>query len=459
MNLKRIFFVVFAVVWTAVPSYAQHKGKNLAKAVDAALTRQTATQLFAKQKRIYDPVLGYIVPLPPMPPHPQGALSAFVGPLQDPDPGRHLMQVAPLKRPLTNVLNNEAFVRGDLMDPGQLTQAAYLWQLAHPWQELEKYPYLLHKIQDTLNYFKEYFAPYQVEYLPNLQLLKRMLSPGFKALSFAKLLELNPVYPKHITLNEVGFPVKTPQADLADRLDLYLMLSNPREMSAFVNVGEIPGWMHITSYRPFVLTREERAAANQLLARRLDSDKLPANATARDLIEQAYNRLETHAVKYSQVNANTSLDFKAYPNYPNTHLYRSIDGAVIGQWPVIWIQNGRHVLQNPDTVHLIVLNAMMGGVDWHNYQEVSRVLEAFDELCAHVPPTEENIAHLQLLQQNLRIVFGPLIEQYGKQNSKNYTSSKDWHEGNIRYRTWDLLVRRDVRHLVGRNLKYSTGKQ
>lgn len=450
MNVKRILIVVLSVLWAAIPACSQNKGKTV-QALNAALTRKITPEIFAKQKKIYDPVLGYIVPVAPMPPHPQGALTAFTGRLVDPDPGRYLMQVAPLKRPLSDVLHNDAFVRGDFMTPGEVTQAAYLWQLAHPWQNIEKYPYLFQKATDTLAYFEDNFSLYNVEDLPNLQLLKRMLTPGFKAFNFAKLLELTPVYPKHITLNEVGFPVKTEQADVADLLDNYLMLSNPREMSVFVNVAWLPGAE--LSYRPFVLTKEERVAANQLLMRRLDSDRLPTTATARDLIEQAYNRLETHTIKYNQITDQTPVTFQVYPSYLDTYLYRSIKGTVIGQWPVIWIQNGRHVLQNPDVVHLIVLNAVMGGVDPYDYQEVSRVLEAFSELCAHVPSSEENMAHLQLLQRNLRLVFNPLIEQYFKQETKKYTSSKQWHEGNICYRTWDLLVRQNVRNLVGKNLK------
>lgn len=451
LSFRKSVVLLLVFVCAGGAAYGQ-KTKNFLQAADAALTRKTSAELFSKQSRIYDPVLGYIAPLPPMPPHPQGALTVFASARQNAEPGRHLMQVAPLKSPLSEVLHNKAFVRGDFMDPGQLTQAAYLWQLAHPWQSLEKYPYLWQKMQDTYARMMQ-FPLYQMEYLPNLQLLKRLLTVGFKPFSFAKLLELNPVYPKHVTLNQDGFPLKTPQADLADMLDNYLMLSNPREMSAFVNVEPLPGLEQTLSYRPFVLTQEERTAANELLSRRLDSEKLPANATARDLIEQAYNRLETHAIKYTQVTEQTPADFKVYPHYKNTHLYRSINGTVIGQWPVVWVRNGVHTLQNPDTVHLIVLNAVMGGVDPQNYQEVSRTLEAFRELCIHVQPTQENIAHLRILQQNLRVVFAPLIEQHFTRDIKHYTSSDQWHASNICYRTWDSLVKQDVRNLIGKNVK------
>ncbi len=442
----RKIVVMLLISCVAMPVLGQ-KSKSFLKAADAALNRKIAADFFAKQKTIYDPVFGYMVPVPPMPPHPAGALTAFTGHTQNIYPGNHLMQVAPLKRPLTGTLPQATFVRGDLMTPGQLAQAAYLWQLAHPWQSLEKYPYLWQKANDAVASFTEKASPYEVEYLPNLKLLKRMLDPGFKALSFAKLVELTPVYPTHITLDEEGFPVPTPQADLADMLDTYLMLSNPREMSAFVNAGEIP------HYRPFVLTREERTAANQLLARRLDSDKLPANATARDLIAQTYNRLETHTLKYTQVDAKTPLDFKVYPHYKNTRLYRAIQGIVIGQWPVVWIQDGHHVLQNRDAVHLIVLDAVMGGVDWHNYNDVSRVMESFRELCTNTTPTPQHIAHLELLQKNLYLVFRPLLLEYIDISKNPYGLHPEEtplrHIGSV---VWDMLVKQNIRSITGKHL-------
>ena len=451
MFIKKSFIILLLSVCAVLPAHSQ-KNKALLKGVDAMVNRQAAADLFARQKTIYDAALGYIVPVAPMPPHPQGALTAFTGLLPK---GAHfeqqLIQVAPLRSPLQDVHQAREFVRGMNMTAGELTQAAYLWQLAHSWQSLEKYSYLYKQVQETVSSLQKQFSADYVKADPNLQFLERMLNPGFKSFTYAKLLELTPVYPKHITLDEQLFPVKTPQADTADLLDVYLMLSNPREMGAFANVSQGPAQGKI--YRPFVLTQEESQAANALLSRRLDAEKLPISPTPRDLIEQAYNRLETHTLPYSRVNSQTPATFQAYPDYKNTSLYRSIKGTIIGQWPVIWVQNGRHILQNPQEVHLIVLDAVMGGVDIHNYQEVNRVLESFRELCAVTTPTEEHIAHLQVLQNNLRIVFNPLIQNYLQLSKQTYGLTPNWALRHISYAVWDTVVSQDVRNLAGKGLE------
>ena len=445
--MHKIIFVCLTALCLTLPAFAQ-KNKVLPAAADAVLARQSAKELY-RPKDWYHAVFGYMRPLPALPPHPKGALSAFSFPGNNIDLDKQLFQVAPLKSPLQDVLSAREFVRGEDMTVGQLSQAAYLWRLAHPFSNLIDHTYLFKKSLRAYHVVEKAAASHtlnQVLYLPNVQFLNRLSTVGVISFSYSRLLERVRVYPKHIELNEDGFPQLTSKARLADMLDNYLILSNPREMREFVNAGSF-------LYTPFVLTKEERKAANELLARRQDSEKLPGNITPRDLIALAYNRLETHAVKYTQIDQADPRTFKAYPNYTNTHLYHSIQGIIVGQWPMVWIENGRHVLKNKDVAHLTVLDAVMGGVNSKDYAHVNRVLESFRELCAETKPTPQNIAHLTVLQKNLRVAFYDLIEYHQQPQEPASLGTSNWHQRHISYAAWDLLQHQDVRELVGINWK------
>ena len=94
----------------------------------------------------------------------------------------------------------------------------------------------------------------------------------------------------------------------------------------------------------------------------------------------------------------------------------------------------------------------MGGVDWHNYGDVNRVLESFQALCATTTPTPEHIAHLQLLQQNLRIVFNPLLQEYMKLSKQTYGLYPNWPLQHIGLSAWRVLVKLDVHDIAGTHL-------
>ena len=283
---------------------------------------------------------------------------------------------------------------------------------------------------------------WQTDELPSIELLTRLQKAAFMPNSYAELVRLFPkAYPKHVTLNEEGIPVKTSQADMASVLDTYLMLSNRKQLGAFNNTKQG------ANYTPFILTPEEHAAANELLKSRLQNEQIPANPFADDLIEIAYNRLESHTIPYTQA-AEAGAGYKAYPNYKNTALYRTIQGMIEGQEPDVFIDTYHRILKNDDITHLIVLDAIMGGVELTDLKHADRALRAFDEFTADLEDTPENIAHVQVLQQNLRIVFEPYIE-YNRNMPYNSIDDKDvvgWH-------AHELLDMTKARNLVGRNWK------
>ncbi len=455
MDLKRIFLIVLGVL-VAVPSCAQNKVKNLAKALDVAVSRQAAKQLPGKVittrmgSYFYHPVFGYI-------PSPNASRiypnMHFAAKQTLPKDDDALIQRAPFFEHQiykTVIGRKQAFEFGGDIDLVTITQAGYLWRVAHPDKSLKENPYLYDWAQLHVKQAVEE-SPFHEERtlweFPNYLLLKHLMRDRFTPTSYAQLYELTSVYPKHITLGNYGFPVKTDDDDYANLLDAYLMLSNPQEMGGYNTYGQ---------YTPFILTKEEHAAADKLLALRMAGEQLPQNPTARELLELAYNRLETHTAPYSQIDENAESGiYKAYPGYKNTQLYRTIKGVLKNQIPLESYHQGYYTLENVDMTHLIVLDAVMGGVDTQNLMEVRRALSAFEKLCADVHPKDADaISHLFILRKNLRIVFDELID-FAEKTQIDWTVGQDpqWQKAELASYAWSLLEGNDLYNLVGRNWK------
>ncbi len=450
MNMRKYVWVICTLLLTT-SLYAQNKGKTLAKALNAAVSRQVVKQVpdhvitTRTGTYFYHPVFGYVPSAKEKFHYPEIHFAARETlPSQD----EELIQRAPLFKHQVDPIRvgfRQPFELGEDIDLPAITQAGYLWLVAHPGKSLEKNPYLYDWAQLHLKQAQRESFPRErmMWEFPNYFLLKRLVRGNFTPTSYATLYELTPVYPKHIKLDEDGFPVKTADADYADILDAYLLLSNPNEMGAYNTYGK---------YTPFVLTQEEHAAANKLLQLRLQGEKLPANPTARDVLELAYNRLETHSIPYTKIDE-VGREYKAYPNYKNTQLYRTIKGMIKDQIPVESYHQGYYTLENVDITHLIVLDAVMGGVDQQNLTEIRRALRAFHKLCAYVHPDDDNaIWHLMVLQKNLRVVFADLLRFNDLQIDWAGWTDPRWQKAELASYAASVLER-PIRDLVGRNWK------
>lgn len=435
MKKRTIAVLVGMMCLTATSSYAQKK--NLVKgiidattskvplAVSAQVERQVARQV---SKSAYHPVFGYTYPSALKQLEYGGPHTVFTNDIVS---NASLMQVAPI---LDEHKVKTAFFPYHFLDGAQVTEMIYLWRLANPQGNLKKSPSLFYRLaQEKAQEEQAHIPVNKWENLPNLLLLKRLMQQGNKANSYAELYENITVYPQHITLNEYGFPVETKYADYAKELDLYLMLSNPKEMRAYNNAGK---------YTPFVLTEEEHEAADDLLALRMREDKLPENPTARDLLGLAYNRLATHTVPYTELRIvnhsrwSVDWDYKTYPNYKRTQLYRSIKGML------------NHTETTPDDrdiLHLIVLDAVMGGVDRNNLYEIDRALSAFDKLC-NIPYNEHTVRHLTALQYNLRFIFRDIL--LFNEDHKLTAASPDWRKIIVAEKARLLLKRNTAEDLI-----------
>ncbi len=290
----------------------------------------------------------------------------------------------------------------------QLTEAIYLWRLVNPQVVLQgERTLLIQRAQELIAQEEMVFAnrlpPDQVFELPNITFLKRLLDPQFTPKTYGQLAEETTIYPKHITLNGNGFPVPTAEAEQARILDNYLMLSHPQVMGRFNSAAWNSPGTHYQSrsgnyfrpldYTPFVLTHEERAAAEELLAKRHAVTKIPANATPRQLLAIAYNDLASHNVPYNSPQIADAWAHFAYPDYVHTALYSHIQKVLAQADPLL--------RESTDVTHLIVLDAIMGGIEFQSPYEFYRVLDSFEKLCREVPATPENLAHLQLLHDAL----------------------------------------------------------
>ncbi|WP_428050236.1 hypothetical protein [Candidatus Avelusimicrobium caledoniensis] len=442
MNKQKAILFSLATVCLSVPTYAQIKLP--VKGIPAL--NKNVVRTLVRNEKIFHPVFGYTAPLLPTDLAKVYPVTSDKAQSLDLQHTQGLIQTAPILSPANEPLKYiQAFSHTNSLSVAQLTQATYLYRMAHPThqpgtntQDL----YLSGLLQKSKSLMTQSSANlWQREELPSIGLLTRLQKAAFMPNSYAELVRLFPEYPKHVTLNEEGIPVKTSQADMASVLDTYLMLSNRKQLGAFNNTKQG------ANYTPFILTPEEHAAANELLKSRLQNEQIPANPFADDLIEIAYNRLESHTIPYTQA-AEAGAGYKAYPNYKNTALYRTIQGMIEGQEPDVFIDTYHRILKNDDITHLIVLDAIMGGVELTDLKHADRALRAFDEFTADLEDTPENIAHVQVLQQNLRIVFEPYIE-YNRNMPYNSIDGADalgWH-------AHELLDMTKARNLVGRNWK------
>ncbi len=395
-------------------TFAQKKGlvKGLTQAlssktpsaVSAQVERQVARSTvgarleaqLSKQITDYHPVFGYTLPQKPVLSLNLDLRTPFRSAEMDPTA---LIQVKPIldKRHIQT-----AFEMYKELDLPQTTEMAYLWRLANPSKDLA--PDLHHAALTRLNNISKHsrdfdFYENKLENLPNMRFLKMLMDPIETPYSYAELWSTITCYPKHITLNEYGFPVKTKYANYAKELDLYLILSNPKEMGVYNNAGK---------YTPLVLTEEEHIAADELLALRLREEKIPENPTPRDLLDIAYNRLETHTIPYTEVKLDATgrrwsvdADYKAYPNYKNTQLYRTIKGMIENEDPYSYFTRENISAHDLDILHLIVLNAIMEDVGVDNFVQSNRALVALDILKLIGPKDEHSVQHLTVLRYNL----------------------------------------------------------
>lgn len=447
---------MLAACCISLPSYAQRggkaggKGKGKKPAVHHTVKRKVKRQV--AQGHTYHPVFGYTSPV----------LSkdfATVHPVTSADihsvdffgKNGRLIQTAPILNPVTSPLMYlQAFTHTKDISTPQLAEGFYLYRIAQP--EDVVFPvrrpddimltegYTSSFLNESRRRLEQFSPSILTEELPSLRFLEYLQDPYMPVKSYAEIAKFyRESYPKHITLNEEGIPVKTEKSKAARILDNYLMLSNRDQLGAFNNTQQG------ANYTPFILTPEEHAAADELLAARLAGEAIPNNPTPRDLIEIAYNRLESHTVPYTQAEK-AGIGYKAYPNYKNTALYRSIQGMIKGQKPVTSDHNGIRVLENEDITHLIVLDAIMGGVELADLKHADRALRAFDEFSAELENTPENMKHVYLLQQNLRIVFEPYIEY----NRKMSPYSIDGEDA-LGWKAHELLERVSAGNLVGRN--------
>lgn len=442
-----------------IPAAAQNKGKNLLKAVDAAVSRPVIKQGLPPSTSAYHPVFGYR-------PFTVKEIKKYnLAPIGGPKAEYWgFLQVAPILQadPIAFQKDRAGFEHVYKLRPGQVVQAVYLWRLAHAQESLEKqFPVLFSKAQLWLDHVqgcaRRNEIPGMANDYPAVKLLKYLLDDTFKPLSYAQMLTNTAVYPKHVVLSENNFPVATAQAQEAERLDAYLMLSNPSEMGPFNNLN---GWQKYKSkihqgYYKFVLTPEEKEAAKQLMALRRQAYQIPQNPTSRQLIELAYNELESHAFPYSQLVRGT-IEYKdeVYPNYRNTSLYVAVEEK-LNELKAHGLMQGDPEFAN--YVHLIVLNGMMGGISLRNYNRLNELLWAFKTLCEITPNTEFNVKHLYHLQQALQSKVGiwafgdmPFV-MMGLQERLPKEPVEKLEE--LRFWMHELLEKQDVRDLVGKNLK------
>ncbi len=451
--MKKIYVVLFLISISLCPAQAQ-KSKNLANAVDAAVSRQVARPLLSKQAPSYHPVFGYK-------PFTAKEIKTYeLATIYDaPSPLWKRVQVSPVfQADLTSFTKRlDGFELWDNLTPAQLAQAVYLWRLANPGKSLreqhaelfEQASYQLKQVQDT-NELREIVDDY-----PSVNFLSWLLDDSFQPQSYTNLVATTQAYPKHVVLNEFGFPLPAPQAERADVLDTYLLLADVKQMQARNNLNGLQRYQSGTNAQTFVLTPEEKQAAAALADLRRSAYQLPKQPTTRQLIEQAYNELESQALSYSDIaRYKDDVLYEVYPSYRGGALY-----PVVKQ-KLAQLEGLGLMQQDPeyaDYVHLLVLNTLMGGFDFYDYNDVNYTIWAFDQLCKITPNTNENIQHLSRLQQGLRIALGswtyadmPFLRWEFEKRMPNISAEKI---AELRYWAHELFEKEDVRDLVGKNLK------
>lgn len=345
----------------------------------------------------YNPVLGYKTPLSAEALDPHNGTQGWI---QSEEKWSLQLQVAP--KTLRSTPVQEAFTGLNDLTLPQLTEAIYLWRLANPGKVLEEgsviYEAALEKIKaETGTQITGAYTDEVLE-LPNITFLERLLDPSFTPKTYAQLALEYPVYPKHVTLNAQGFPVPTAQAQEAQLLDNYLMLSHPKVMGQY-NSSRWNLSPNDVGYTGFVQTREEHLAAEQLLARRQEAYTVPENPTPRQLLEAGYNHMASHTVPYNSAAVADNFAHFAYLNYLTSPLAPLVERTLAAA-------DGSVLRQSRDISHLIVLDAVMGrlnnvGPTSESFQVVYRALDAFEQLCRETPVTTENIQQLTQLKSSL----------------------------------------------------------
>ncbi len=399
---KIVVLLMLSAVGLCLPADAQN-GEIVVKGLEGALSRQLLRQA-SRGMVEYHPVFGYmslqcripfstqtLVATPVWEAELCAAHTAFStykrsSVLEGVSASDLPIQVAPVLQQSERVVENSpAFVPLEEMTTVQVTQACYLWRLANPSKPLSSNPTLYQAAQDAIESITQITAdkyPYsklydlqanEVEELPSVRFLQRLMNGSFEPSSYADLAQKTTQYPQHIKLNRAGFPEPTAEAEQAKILDNYLLLSNPRAMGAYNNVDEMSLRSQSYYYHGFVLTRAEKQAAKQLVDLREKADRIPSNPTARELLQLAYNRLASHQVQLEDVPQESLIDvFPKYANVENYPLRQAIKAKIEAY-------EKSSYAQEYDMEHLIVLDAVMGGLAGElNFQKINRALDAWE---------------------------------------------------------------------------------
>ena len=421
-KVKQASAVFVGLLCLALPATAQNKGKALGEVVEATVGRKVAQQTV---KKGYNPVFGYESFRYKVP----GSHNSFLGTtlkeghrvglttIHTPEvlSEESMLQVAPI----TNAEHaNKAFRQwnemlssqypGDQVTP--ITQAFYLWRLANPGASLETT--LAEEAENVANkaigpYSKgklfelSYVDTFYIVEMPTLRFLENLLDCTFTPKSYAQLAKETRVYPKHITLNVQGFPVPTAQAKEARILDNYLLLAKKDKMLHNVLFDLQPAY---NDYHTFVLTAEEKQAAEKLLSLRKQGDALPENPTPRQLLENIYNQMEREVFPYNDpiwksIDLENTTEYISNFPFINTPAELAIQDALAKA-------GGETAWQHSyDMAHLMVVEAIVHPeLATEKIRPISyyeNLLKAFERLWNETPRTPENIAHLQVLRKHI----------------------------------------------------------
>ena len=437
-SLKQAGVVLTAVACLAVPATAQNKGKAIEKAVEATVGRKVAQQTVRKVG--YNPVFGYESFRYKVP----GSHNSFMGTtlkeghrvgLTTVHTPEVLSEESPLQvAPITNAEHaNKAFKKwnemlsseypGDQVTP--ITQAFYLWRLANPGASLETTlaeeaekvankaigPYAKGKLFELSS-----IDPFYIVEMPTLRFLENLLDCTFTPKSYAQLAKETRVYPKHITLNAQGFPVPTAQAKEARILDNYLLLAKKDKALHNVLFDLQPA---NNDYHTFVLTAEEKQAAEKLLSLRKQGDALPENPTLRQLLANVYNQMEREVFPYNDpiwqsIDLENTTEYISNFPFVNTPTELAIQDALAKAGGEIAWQHSY------DMAHLMVVESIihphLTSEELRPISYYENLLKAFERVWNETPRTAENIAHLKVLQKHVVTNTYDLNEVRGETN-------------------------------------------
>lgn len=435
MKLKSLVFVL-GLVLVSTGAYAQ-KGKSIAKVVEATVGRKVAQQTV---KKGYNPVFGYESFRYKVP----GSHNSFLGTtlkegrkvgLTTVHTPEVLSEESPLQiAPITNAQHaNKAFRQwnemlsseypGDQVTP--ITQAFYLWRLANPGASLETT--LAEEAENVANKAIGPYAkgklfelssidPFYIVEMPTLRFLENLLDCTFTPKSYAQLAKETRVYPKHITLNAQGFPVPTAQAKEARILDNYLLLAKKDKALHNVLFDLQPA---NNDYHTFVLTAEEKQAAEKLLSLRKQGDALPENPTPRQLLANVYNQMEREVFPYNDpiwqsIDLENTTEYISFYPFVNTPAELAIQDALAKAGGELAWQ------QSYDMAHLMLVeNIIHPNLTEEEPRPISyyeNLLKAFERVWNETPRTAENIAHLKVLRKHVVTYVYDLEEYKGEKH-------------------------------------------